>query len=91
MAHYGLHRQAEHDIALKFGGDLCLTSDGSPVIRDESDFGSNKAITSLALPDLNRSISDGTTSSGSVGSGKDWEIIDLLFVLVETVALCVTR
>src|SRR5262245_27251205 len=35
MAHYGLNRQAEHDIALEFGGDLCVTSDGSPVIRDE--------------------------------------------------------
>ena len=51
-----------------------------------TDFGSCKAIISLTLPELNRSISDGITPSGSVGSGKDSDIIDLLLALVERVA-----
>src|SRR5262249_9224145 len=35
MARLGLQRQAEFEIALEFGGDLGVISDGSPVSRDE--------------------------------------------------------
>src|SRR3954470_3107049 len=45
--------------------------------------GAYKAIIASTLPELNRSISDGMTPSGSVGSGKDSDIRDLLFGLVE--------
>src|SRR5215475_1979842 len=35
MARLGLQRQAEAEIALEFGRDLGVISDGSPVVRDE--------------------------------------------------------
>src|SRR5215470_19810985 len=35
MARLGLQRQTELEIALEFGGDLGVISDGSPVFRDE--------------------------------------------------------
>lgn len=35
MARLGLQRQAEAEIALEFGSDLGVISDGSPVFRDE--------------------------------------------------------
>jgi hypothetical protein len=47
--------------------------------------GAYKAIIVLTLPELNRSTSDGITP------GKDSDISDLLFVLVETTALGVAR
>src|SRR5262245_61221019 len=45
--------------------------------------GAYKAIIASTFPELNRSISDGITPSGSVGSGKDFDIRDLLFGVVE--------
>src|SRR5262245_9152496 len=45
--------------------------------------GAYKAIIASTFPELNRSISDGITPSGSVGSGKDSDIRDLLFGVVE--------
>src|SRR5215469_12157871 len=42
-----------------------------------------KSIIASTFPELNRSRSDGITPSGSVGSGKDSDIRDLLLVLVE--------
>jgi hypothetical protein len=45
--------------------------------------GAYKAIIASTFPELNRSRSDGITPSGSVGSGKDSDIRDLLLVLVE--------
>src|SRR5215475_16118184 len=45
--------------------------------------GAYKAIIASTFPELNRSISDGMTPSGSVGSGKDLDIRDLLFGVVE--------
>src|SRR3954466_3575114 len=38
----------------------------------------DKAIIASTLPELNRSISDGVTPSGALGSGKDSDIRDLL-------------
>src|SRR3954466_1404910 len=52
--------------------------------------GAYKLIIALTLPELNRSTSVATMPSGSVGSEYDSDIRDLLFVLVETVALGVT-
>src|SRR6516165_11833096 len=45
--------------------------------------GSYKPIIALTLPELNRSSSDATMPSGSVGSEYDSDIRGLLFVLVE--------
>src|SRR3954452_9873443 len=45
--------------------------------------GAYKGIIASAFPELNRSSSDGITPSGSVGSGKDLDIRDLLFWVVE--------
>src|SRR6201987_4773696 len=45
--------------------------------------GAYKAIIASIFPELNRLISDGITPSGSVGSGKDFDIRDLLFGVVE--------
>src|SRR5215472_7264710 len=45
--------------------------------------GAYKAIIASTFPELNRSISDGITPSGSVGSGKNLDIRDLLFGIVE--------
>src|SRR5205823_3349365 len=41
--------------------------------------GAYKAIIASMVLELNRSISDGITPSGSVGSGNDFDIRDLLF------------
>jgi hypothetical protein len=68
MARLGLQRQAEAEIALEFGGDLGVSSDGSPVFRDERGFRSIQPIIALTLPELNRSSSDATMPSGSVVS-----------------------
>jgi hypothetical protein len=53
--------------------------------------GAYKAIIASIFPELNRLSRDGITPSGSVGSGKLSDIRGLLFVLVEMVALGVTR
>jgi hypothetical protein len=45
--------------------------------------GAYKAIIASIFPELNRSSSDGITPSGFVGSGKDSDIRDLLFGVVE--------
>src|SRR5215470_7366532 len=45
--------------------------------------GAYKAIIASIFPELNRSSSDGITPSGFVGSGKDADIRDLLFGVVE--------
>src|ERR1700751_5873293 len=42
--------------------------------------GAYNSIIASIFPELNRSISDGITPSGFVGSGKDCDIRDLLFV-----------
>jgi hypothetical protein len=62
-----------------------------PSFATNTDVGSCKAIISPTCPELNRSTSDGITLSGSVGSGKDSDIMGLLFVLIEMVALGMTR
>ena len=68
MARLSLQRQAEAEIALEFGGDLGVISDGSPVSRDENGLRAYMPIIALTLPELNRSTSDATMPSGSVGS-----------------------
>src|SRR5689334_8194402 len=45
--------------------------------------GAYEAILAFTFPELNRSTSDGITPSGFVGSGKDSDIRDLLFGVVE--------
>ena len=83
MAHICHQRQAELDIALEYGSDLRVISDGSPVVRDEHRVRGVQGHLCLILPELNRLTSDGIMSSGSVGSGKDSDISGLLFGLLE--------
>src|SRR5262249_20583494 len=54
-----------------------------PSLAMKTASGAYKAIIASTFPELNRSISDGITPSGSVGSGKDSAIMDLLFGVVE--------
>src|ERR1700751_2361980 len=56
---------------------------GGPAFAMNTASGAYKAIIASIFPELNRSISDGITPSGSVGSGKDFDIRDLLFGVVE--------
>src|SRR3954471_4799830 len=44
--------------------------------------GAYKAIIASTFPELNRSISDGITPSGFIGSGKDFDMRNLLFGLL---------
>src|SRR5262244_3354333 len=82
MARLGLQRQAEAEIALEFGSDLGVISDGSPVIRDDhGSFVQGLHRAELAgVKSLNQRRDDAFGFSGErIGLGHG----GLLFMLVE--------
>src|SRR5262249_6005915 len=90
MACLGLQRQAEAEIALEFGSDLGVISDGSPVVRDDhGSFVQGLQRAELAgVKSLNQRRDDAFGFSGErIGLGHQC----LLFMLIKSLSPCQSR